>query len=152
MDIWYHGTRHWKEIEERGIDFDAPRATDPGDFGWGFYLTKRPVLANLHGRMFQVTIDPSKLAYIENPYFILDDFQPRLPVTSEERLFWNTAFDAEGNMLTINADMETRIRTAKELQRVFLAAGYTGIRTAYGTGEAVLFNSEPILALDLLPP
>lgn len=150
--IWYHGTRRWEEVEKHGVDFDAPRATDPGDFGWGFYLTKRPVLANIHGRVFQVTIDPSKLAYIENPYFLLDDLHPRLPVTPEEKLFWDIAFDNEGNMLTINADKETRVQTAKEIQRAFLAAGFTGIRTDYGEGETVLFSGEPILALDLLPP
>ena len=38
---FYHGTSREQAAAMRidGIDMSAPRKRDPGDFGWGFYLT-----------------------------------------------------------------------------------------------------------------
>lgn len=35
----YHGSQAKEEILKKGFDIEAPRVADPGDFGWGIYLT-----------------------------------------------------------------------------------------------------------------
>lgn len=37
--LLYHGSKVKEEILRRGFDIEAPRVSDPGDFGWGIYLT-----------------------------------------------------------------------------------------------------------------
>lgn len=149
IEVWYHGSPKWQEILENGIDFDAPRRSDPGDFGWGFYLTKRYSRAKVNGRVLQFVIDTTQLAYIANPYEAKKD-------TLEERLFENLAFmyhDWDGDpypggiMLTLQGGIEKRIQTAKKIRKEFLSRGYQGILTDYEGGELVLFSDKPILEI-----
>lgn len=157
MEIWYHGTSKWEEILRSGVNIDAPRPTaDTGDFGWGFYLTKRLGRAKNRGKVLQIIIDPSRLAYISNPY----SADTRTPA---EQLFTALAFQADGDkpdwyqhqsqslrMLTVTGTKQEREAASKRIQQEFLAQGYQGIITDYEDGEAVLFSTEPILDIRLL--
>jgi len=147
--MWYHGTPRWQNILDQGINIDAPKHSDPGDFGWGIYLTGKLLRARVYGRVFEVEIDTSRMAYISNPYF-LEGLRRVIPITPEEKLFYSLAYDEAGEMLTIQGSKEDRIATARHIQRGFLEAGYTGIISDYDEGEAVLFDSSPILSLELL--
>lgn len=151
-NVWYHGTRRWQEILNAGLSIDAPKVTDPGDFGWGIYLTKSRVLSAIFGRVFRITLDDTNLAYIENPYFLHEDGGgQRFPVTPAEQLFYSEAFNGDGDMLTIKGDLASRIAVAKNIQRVFLANGFAGIKADYGHAETVLFNLSPVVTIELLP-
>lgn len=149
LDQWYHGTPRWKSILDDGIDIDAPKHSDPGDFGWGIYLTKRLTRAQRYGKVFQLTVETDKLAHVPNPYF-LSGLQALTPVTPEEKLFYSLAFDANDNMLTVSGTNQERIAASKKIRNSFLAAGYLGIISDYDGGEAVLFNTAPIRSLLLL--
>lgn len=153
MEVWYHGTPKWREILSAGINIDAPRPTaDSGDFGWGFYLTRRLPRAKAHGKVFEVSIDTSKLAYISNPYLGKTD-------TSEEQLFTNLAFVREQDdyddafdslvMLTTTGTKQDREEASKRIRQEFLQRGWLGIKTDYEGGEVVLFDTTPILNLKL---
>jgi hypothetical protein len=146
--MWYHGTPRWKDILDKGINIDAPKHSDPGDFGWGIYLTAKLIRAKIYGRVFIVEIDTSKMAYVSNPYF-LDGLRRLAPVTAEEQLFYSLAYNEDGEMLTLQGTKEERIAAARRVQRGFLDAGYSGIVSDYDEGEAVLFESAPILSAKL---
>lgn len=147
--MWYHGTPRWQAIIDEGINIDAPKHSDPGDFGWGIYLTGNLTKAKVYGRVFTVGIDTSRMAYISNPYF-LEGVHRLQPVTAEEKFFYSLAYDNTGEMLTLHGSKEERIAAARLVQRGFLDAGYSGIVSDYDEGEAVLFESSPILSVELL--
>ena len=70
----YHGTSEAsaQSILDQGIDIDAERRRDPGDFGWGFYLTGDRERAARMGRVvLSVTINVARFAFLEFPYFII---------------------------------------------------------------------------------
>lgn len=148
--MWYHGTPRWQAVIDNGINIDAPKHSDPGDFGWGIYLTTKLTRAKTYGRVFVVEISTSKMAYIPNPYF-LDGLRRLAPITEEEKLFYSLAYGADGEMLTVQGSKEERIAAACRIQRSFLDAGYSGIVSDYDRGETVLFDSSPILSVKLLP-
>jgi len=147
--MWYHGTPRWRDILEKGIDIDAPKHSDPGDLGWGIYLTGKLIRAKVYGRVFEIEIDTSRMAYIPNPYF-LEGLSRLQPITPEEKLFYSLAYDTEGEMLTLHGSKENRITAARAIQRGFLDAGYAGIVSDYDEGEAVLFEAGPIFSIELL--
>lgn len=147
--MWYHGTPRWQDILDKGIDIDAPKHSDPGDFGWGIYLTARLARVKSYGRVFEVEIDTSRMAYISNPYF-LDGLRRLEPITTEEQLFYSLAYGSDGEMWTVQGTKEERILAARRVQCGFLGAGYAGIISDYDEGEAVLFESCPILNVKLL--
>lgn len=49
---FYHGTtkENAENILKNGVDIDAIRIHDAGDFGWGFYVTPKLSLAKAYGR------------------------------------------------------------------------------------------------------
>lgn len=149
LDTWYHGTPRWQQILDDGVDIDAPKHSDPGDFGWGVYLTKRLTRARSYGKVFEVIIDTTNLALIPNPYF-LAGLQTVIPNTPEEKLFYSLAFGSSGDMLTTTGTAAERIAASRKIQTAFLAAGYQGILSNYDGGEAVLFHASPIRSLILL--
>ena len=100
MTRFYHGTSKERaaEILERGVDLNAPRSHDPGDFGWGLYLTQNLVRAQQYGSVIlEVDVDLECFAHVPNPYFI-EKLVPTQPQTPPERLFYSLAFDGEGRM------------------------------------------------------
>lgn len=146
---WFHGTSQdtWDSIKEHGVDFEARRKSDPGDMGWGFYLTGNLARAKSYGStVLEAEVEESALAVIPNPYF-LDGLERTQPQTAAEKLFFSLAFDGE-KMLTVNGTTKEREDTAKEIRRTFLRYGYKGIRSSYAGGETVIFDSSAIIKID----
>ena len=56
----YHGTSHTTAILADGFDLEAQRTMDPGDFGWGVYLTDSPSRARAHGKVLVVEVEDSR--------------------------------------------------------------------------------------------
>lgn len=142
IQTWYHGTRAEtaKLILSKGVDTEAPKTSDPGDFGWGFYLTKRWARAKAYGEVvLSVGIDPGGLAYIANPYFF-KGFKVTKPKTMEEHLFHQIAFAPDGSMKTVTGDRRERVKVSRAIREAFLSAGYLGILSDYDGGEVVLFD------------
>jgi len=148
MTTYFHGTSQADTVLADGFDIEAPRRSDPGDFGWGVYLTDEASRARAYGEVLSVEIDTTKYARIECPYF-LDGFQEVEPVTPEERLFHGVAF--EGNqMLSVVADSLERVAIARRIREVFLEAGFAGIIAGpdnRGQCEVVVFNLQTILGV-----
>lgn len=145
--ILYHGTTRERAdaIERDGLDPDATRRSDPGDFGMGIYLTARRSRAKAYGpAVFRVEVDPSKLARISRPYF-LDGFKQVEPETPEERMFYAIAFDDRGEMLTVKGG--NREAVSRAVARAFLRAGYTGIATEHSGGEVVVFDRAAFVSV-----
>jgi hypothetical protein len=99
--------------------------------------------------MLGVMVDVEECARISNPYF-LDKLSPITPVSYEEQLFYSTAFDEDGRMLTVKGPKEERETVSKEIRKVFLQNGYTGILTEYSKGEMVIFDPAIIQDVFLL--
>lgn len=143
---WWHGTRSADAIMARGIDFGIARRSDPGDLGWGFYLTGNRARARSYGsQLLRVTIRPEHFAYLPNPYF-LEGLAPVAPQTDVEWLFYDLAFE-DGHMKTCSGRYDNEA-AAKEVRDAFLAAGYAGIITPYEGGEAVVFAPEGIASIE----
>lgn len=154
MTTYFHGTSQADKVLADGFDIEAPRRSDPGDFGWGIYLTDEPSRARAHGEVLCVEINTTKYTHIKSPYF-LDGFKEVEPVTPEERLFHGVAF--EGNqMLSVVADsLEERVAIARRIREVFLEAGFDGIIAGpdnRGQCEVVVFNPQTILKVARTAP
>lgn len=145
IKLWHATTPdNAQAILRDGIDFQAPRANDVGDFGWGFYLTRRPERARCYGRaLLEVVIDPDRLAVVPNPYF-LEGLTTIKPVTKAEMLFHCIAFDRDGQMMTCSGEYRRpwQERVAKAIRKSFIAAGWAGILTAREDCEVVIFTSQ----------
>lgn len=141
----YHGTTATcaDSILERGIDLNWRRVRDPGDFGWGFYLTGQHQRARQHGQVvLAARIELTEFAHVSNPYF-LDGLDPVEPQSDVEKLFHSIAFDGE-QMLTVNGRPDQRVHVAKAVRDAFLAEGYAGIATPYDGWEVVVFDPTRI--------
>lgn len=141
-DLFFHGTSKWATIRREGFQLEAPRRSDPGDFGWGIYLTKDAARARSYGEVICVVLDTGRLARIANPYFI-KGLEPQKPQTPLEELYYSIAF-ANGEMQTIHS--ADRAQAAKNIRTQMMAAGYTGIMSKYGGSETVIF--EPRIIID----
>jgi len=146
-----HGTTSElaERILEEGFDLDAPRRSDPGDFGWGAYLTDEASRARSYGtKVLSVEVDVTRFARIKSPYF-LDGFKEVEPTTSEEKLFHGVAF-CDGSMMSVTADHEERVAIAQRIRETFLAAGYGGIVAGpdkQGQCEVVVFDTTSIVSV-----
>ena len=154
MTIYFHGTGDSQAttILAEGFDIEAPRRSDPGDLGWGIYLTDSASRARAHGyQVLSVEVDTARYARITNPYF-LKGFEEVEPETPEERLFHGVAFEG-GQMLSVVADsLEKRVAVARRIREVFLAAGFAGIIAGpdrMEQCEVVVFNPEAITGVTL---
>jgi len=143
---FYHGTsrERAKSILAQGVDIEASRKRDPGDFGWGFYLTCDLIRAQNCGEVVLVVeIDTSTFAYLPSPYF-LDGLTHIEPTTEVEHLFHDTVFtlidDEWWEMGTVNGTAEERQRTARKVRATFLSQGHGGIETPNADGEIVVFD------------
>lgn len=142
---YLHGTSQADTILAEGFDIEAPRRSDPGDLGWGIYLTDEPSRARAYGEVLRVEIETIRFARIKSPYF-LDGFKEIEPTTDEEKLFYGLAFK-DGSMLSVTADSEDRVAVAKRIREGFLAAGFDGILAGPDRNlqvEVVVFNPETI--------
>jgi len=156
-EIWYHGSPKLQQILDQGFDIDAPRIQDPGDFGWGIYLTTRVYRARYHSTedtILAVEIETDRFAYIQNPYFMygLTSFTrpgqrgQLFPETFEEHLFFDIAFeptDSGYEMALVRG--KHREEKSKLVRQVFINEGYDGIITDHDGGEAVIFNADAIV-------
>jgi hypothetical protein len=142
QETYWHGTTAAEAILALGVDFDAVRVSDPGDMGWGFYLTGEESRAKAYGsQILKVTIDPEKFAYLPNPYF-LDGLKDIEPITDVEKLFHEVAFGVDGNMKTCSGYEKDKV--ARKICDTFIAAGFSGIITPYSGGEVVVFAADGI--------
>jgi hypothetical protein len=142
----YHGSPFAQKIMDGGIDLGFRRTSDPGDFGWGFYLTNSLNRAKNYGQVLQVTIDDRLYARIPNPYF-LERLQILSPETPEEHLFYDLAFDpVTGEMLTVTGPQREAI--CKRIREVFLQHGYAGIVTDLHDQETVVFDPGSIIKIE----
>lgn len=148
---YYHGTRPdiAEDILAHGFDVNAPRQNDPGDLGWGTYLTDRLRRARAYGSgVLTVEIDESRFARLPNPYF-LDGLAEVEPETLVERVFHRLAF-ANGEMLTVRGSKEVRVTMAKRIAESFLTVGYAGIIAGPyrdGATEVVVFDPSAIVSV-----
>lgn len=145
MLTFLHGTNadSVARILVEGFSLDVARRSDPGDFGWGIYLTDAPSRARCYGAVvLSVEIDDSRFARIKNPYF-LEGLNEVQPVTPEEKLFHGVAF-RDGSMLSVRASSDDeRIVIARRIRKVFVEAGYAGIIAGpdkRGQSEVVVFE------------
>ena len=140
--ICFHGTRDPESVL-KGIDLDAPRARDPGDFGWGFYCTLNLARACNHGHVLRVDVDLSEFAHINYPYF-LNKGEPVEPITPEEKLLHGILFtNGEGLMRTVRGSSSSREEVAKEVRREFLRHGWKGI-VSESLEELVVFDASVV--------
>jgi hypothetical protein len=145
---FYHGTseKNAESIERDGFDLEALRRSDPGDLGWGIYLTNSIHRARAYGSaVLEVVVQAGNFAKLPNPYF-LKGMEELKPETDVEKLFYENAFDSDGNMLTIHGD---RVAAAKNISRAFILNGYDGIIGEVGPGqiEVVVFQPKAIEAI-----
>jgi 8-oxo-dGTP diphosphatase len=159
----YHATsaRSAASMLKSGVNLDAKRVRDPGDFGWGFYTTGDLERADYMGeRILEVFIDQSRFAYLPYPYFLVPrkrdvhgfwEPQRHRPSTKAERLFYSIAFSEDGRMKNVRGTEAERIRIAKEIRNAFLRNGYAGIITPHDGGETVIFDPAAITGMKLLP-
>ena len=168
----YHGTTRERasSIMRNGVDVNADRSRDPGDFGFGFYLTRDIDRAQRHGEaVIAVEVDVANMVRIEDPYFggidieeTRDDDGRKLktfcgrkkPATSfAEEVFCALAFDCDGTMLTCSGTLthEHKAQSAKVIQRAFLTMGFDGIWSGLDDEETVIFNPRCVVAMQLSP-
>lgn len=65
--MYFHGTTPdlADKILTEGFDLAAPRLSDPGDFGWGVYLTDHIERARGYGKgLLRVTVDTQQFAVV----------------------------------------------------------------------------------------
>jgi len=88
----YHGSAVVDKIVSEGFKVDAPRARDPGDFGWGIYLSDSTGRAFSAGgmdvrrgqeRVVAIKVDVRNPLRLKCPYPVCD-----LPATAGDRLIW----------------------------------------------------------------
>lgn len=146
VETFYHGTSaaNAGRVISHGFDVDARTHSDPGDFGWGTYLTSEPARARQYGNtVLAVTVDTDNFARIRNPYF-LEGLKSIKPKGAIERLFYGVAFDKKGDMLTVTGD--DREAVSRKVALAFLDAGYDGIITGpWGSNsgiEVVVFDPD----------
>ena len=142
----HHGTTRERaaSILAEGVDIEASRKRDPGDLGWGFYLTGDLARAQNCGEVvLKVEVDMTTFAHLAHPYF-LDGLECVEPTTEVERLFFDTVFtlidDGWWKMGTVKGTAEERERAARKVRTVFLARGHGGIETPHANGEVVVFD------------
>jgi len=141
----YHGTSReaCESIWENDVGVSGTRR-EPGDFGYGFYLTKSLVRARSYGPcVLEFLIDTRHYARVDNPYFT-SGFNMFWPTTTDERLFYSLAFGSGGEMKTVKGSPESRLLAAVRIRNAFLGAGYKGIVTKYAGGEVVVFDADSI--------
>jgi hypothetical protein len=143
----YHGSPDASRIFTEGFDLWTKRNTDPGDLGWGIYLTGNWYWARqfaggegAEANVIELDIDPAKLARIRHE-IVGCGKEPNL--NKAERL-WRKVVEcsAFGIPLTIASEPKERAKVAKMVRRRFMRAGYTGILagTVGKDEEVVVFN------------
>jgi len=145
FQTFYHGTSQEKAeaILRKGVDMEHKRTRDPGDVGWGFYLTTDLERARNCGPVvLEVVINVKTFARIPNPYF-LAGLNSVKPTTPDEHLFHGIVMD-EWKMRTVNGRWDDRVTAAKEVRDTFMAAGHLGIMTSHDGNETVVFDLAAI--------
>lgn len=145
--IGYHGTPTAEAILTEGVRMDIERRADPGDFGWGFYLTLDLSRASNFGDVLQVVVDDSELARIDNPYF-LHRLETVEPVTPEEKLFFGIVFGPDREMMNVRGPWDQRVRVSKQVREAFLEAGWKGI---YSESQRELVVFDPAVVRSVRP-
>lgn len=146
VERYFHGSPFATSLVAKGVDMEAPRTSDPGDFGWGFYVDKNKLRCRQYGKVLIVWVDVALFAHLPDPYF-LKGLEETNPETELERLFFELAFAPDRRMLTVKGDLDERTKVGRQIRAVFLEKGYTGIWT--DKGEAVVFDDRTIKRVEL---
>ena len=146
VEIFYHGTTNEAAdaILEHGFSQTIERRRDPGDFGWGTYLTQMLERAeNLGEAVLEVKVDTSSFGHIENPYFLsgLDTVEPR---TEHERMYFDSVMGPQGLMKTVRGTLSSRTAAALEISSLFMDHGMGGFTTGLEDRETVVFDPGTI--------
>jgi len=120
--ILYHGTtpEGMKKIPEEGFYLEAERTSDPGDFGWGIYLTGMPARAKSYGgrNVLRVEVNfdnPLKFSSVSEAYKWRD------PLVEK----YGDTIHGIGN--TWEEKIKSRGKIAKKWREELLRQGYDGI-------------------------
>jgi hypothetical protein len=152
--LYYHGSRTPQQLLLTGLvepeDEDASQKSDPGDFGWGFYVTADKERAANWGVVICVEVDLGRIAFIENPYTIGSN--RAVATTRPALLFQSLVVGEKGKlgsyyMKTVNGSFQERSIAALQVRDAFLGLGLWGIRTALYDKEAVIFNPKAIVSM-----
>ena len=164
LQTFFHGTSDEAadEIMENGFTHEIVRRRDPGDFGWGVYVTQdREWAESLSGggTVIELEVDTQDFAHLPNPYFTRRSTAPALePITPQEKLFFQIVMEPGvfTRMRTIHgmpkdrtgrARAASRQRVAKQVRDRFLKRGLAGITTDLDPSEAVIFDLGSIKAM-----
>jgi len=148
--IFYHATDNAQAILDNGFDIHAKRTRDPGDLGWGIYLTENLERAQELGpEILEVTLNIHTLAYLPYPYFVKDGEEVK-PRTTLEKMYYRIVFSADRRMKTVQGPIEERTRVAKEIREAFMGYGIGGIVTPHDEGETVIFDPSVIVKVKRL--
>lgn len=167
----YHGARVKEEILRRGFDIEAPRVADPGDFGWGIYLTSDLNRARATGGTKNV-LDVQ--ACFKNPLVLHAPYSINPPETAGDR-FINQLRERYGDTvhgLTTEEAIElhrqgkspdqiatitygNRVRASKKWAEEIQRAGYDAViwekpfhyRPIEENYEVVIFNPNQIKSI-----
>ena len=147
--ILYHGTTSegMKKIPQEGFSLEAERTSDPGDFGWGVYLTGMPARAKAYGgiNILRVEVDfdnPLKFSSVSEAY------------KWRELLVQKYGDTIHGIGNTWEEKAKSRAEIAKRWREELLRQGYDGIiiydkRWTNGEPyEAVAFKPENIHVIE----
>ena len=126
----YHGTTFegMKAIIERGFKLEAERRSDPGDFGWGIYLTGHLSRAKAIGGKYVLEVEvelknPLVFKSISEAYKFADEMALKLGIT----------IHGKGN--TPEERFQDRVKNSKKWREYFLRQGYDGI---------IIYDPDPL--------
>ncbi|MAG24176.1 hypothetical protein CMI47_01225 [Candidatus Pacearchaeota archaeon] len=147
IHLYYHGTtkKAAEEILAHGFSHAIERRRDPGDFGWGTYLTQmRERAENLGEAVLEVHVDTSSFEHITHPYF-RDRNDLVWPQTDAQRIFFDMVMEPGGRrMKTVHGPLASRREVALEIAQLFREQGIGGFTTGLEDGETVVFDLRAI--------
>jgi|GEM_PF-4200718 len=140
--ILYHGTtpEGMEKIPKEGFSLEAERVSDPGDFGWGIYLTGMPARAKPYGgvNVLRVEVD------FNNPLIfrsVSEAYKWRDPFVEK----YGDTLHGIGN--TWKEKLKSKAKIAKKWREELLKRGYDGI-IIY---DEKIRNGEPYEAIAFKP-
>lgn len=134
--ILYHGTtpEGMEKIPKEGFSLESARVSDPGDFGWGIYLTGPYARAKAIGGKNVLTVEVN----LDNPL--------RFSTMSDAYKWREALIEKYGDTIhgigeTFDEKLKNRFSSAKKWTEHLLKEGYDGI-IIYDPKIATSLNQE----------